>query len=298
MRGTLARHWSSAFSRGVGYERTPPGSFVEPSGVRGYYLDFSAKTTSPSAAEPSLLVPAGLAQLALGWWERGLRGEQAAYDRFRATCDALVESAAEDGDALVWRYFHEDRKYHTPPPRISCLSQAQAASVLVRRHLLDGDELYARLAMRATRPLLGDAAPTVVARLAAGAALEEAPSSPPSLILNGWIYALWGLRDVAVALGDPEARTMLEHSTDCLTTTLDRYDVGWWSRYSLYPHRLPDLAKPFYHRLHVDQLEVMHRLTSNSVFEQTADRWRRYDTSGNRIRLVAQKACFVASGYR
>jgi heparosan-N-sulfate-glucuronate 5-epimerase len=288
----------SVLSRGVGYEHTPQGSFIDPRGVRGYYIDFSAKTTSPSAANPSALLPAGLAQLALGWWERSLAGEHGADERFRRVTDLLVRSAEDDRGALVWLYRLLDRKYHIAPPTISCLSQAQAASVLVRRYVLDGDPGDADLARRALRPLLSGRAPTVVAGLDSGPALEEAPSAPPSLILNGWIYALWGLRDVALALDDRDASTMLEASTACLTAVLPRYDVGWWSRYSLYPHRLPDLAKLFYHRLHVEQLEVMHTLTSNTTFQATAERWSGYDTQSNRVRLVMQKLRFVASGYR
>lgn len=298
MRRPLAHHLNSVLSRGPGYELTPPGLRVESDGVHGYYIDFSAKTTSPSATDPLRLLPAGLAQLALGWWERMLAGDVVAERGFRETCELLVRTADTDGESLVWLYRIHDRKYHVAPPTISCLSQAQAASVLVRRFLLDGAAADAELARRALRPLLQDGAPSVVARLADGPALEEAPSSPPSLILNGWIYALWGLRDVAVALADGRAADMLEESTACLAVLLPRYDVGWWSRYSLYPHRLPDLAKLFYHRLHVDQLEVMHRLTSKTVFRDVADRWREYDAPLNRARLVAQKSCFVASGYR
>jgi hypothetical protein len=243
-------------------------------------------------------LPAALAQLALGWWERILAGEADAEGRFRETADRLVRAASDEGDALVWLYDIDDRKYHMPPPTISSLAQAQAASVLVRRYLLDGGAEHAEGARRAARPLLQDRPPTAVARLDAGAALEEAPSSPPSLILNGWIYSLWGLRDLAVGLHDSSAAAMLDDSTACLVALLPRYDVGWWSRYSLYPHRLPDLAKLFYHRLHVDQLEVMHALTSNGLFCALADRWRAYDTPLNRTRLIAQKARFVRSGYR
>lgn len=298
MSRTYIRHLNSVLSRGVGYEPTPAGSHIDPTGVRGYYIDFSSKTTSPSAADPGALVPAGLAQLALGWWERSLEGEQHAGERFRATCDLLVRASEKEGNALVWRYWILDRKYLTPPPTISSLSQAQAASVLVRRFLLDGDSRYADLARRAALPLISETSPSVVARLDGGCALEEAPSEPPSLILNGWIYALWGLRDVALALDDVEAARMLDESTGSLVALLPRYDVGWWSRYSLFPHHRPDLAKLFYHRLHIDQLEVMHTLTSVPLFRQTARLWQAYDTPMNRARLVVQKARFVASGYR
>lgn len=298
MRRSLSRHLNSVLSRGPGYESTPQGAHIDPGAVRGYYIDFSAKTTSPSAADPMQLMPAGLAQLALGWWERMLGGDVDAERGFRETCELLVRTSRADGESLVWLYRIRDRKYHMEPPTISCLSQAQAASVLVRRFLLDDAAADADLARRALRPLLQDAPPSVVTRLAEGLALEEAPSSPPSLILNGWIYALWGLRDVAMALADGPAAEMVEASTSCLVDLLPRYDVGWWSRYSLYPHRLPDLAKLFYHRLHVDQLEVMHRLTSKTLFREVADRWRKYDAPLNRARLVSQKSRFVASGYR
>lgn len=298
MTTALVRHMKSVLSRGVGYERTPPGSRFDMADLPGYYIDFSSKTRSPSAAQPAALVPAGLAQLALGWWERAFEEGESAQRMFREIAELLVRTGSEDGDALVWFYRIEDRKYRVSPPTISCLAQAQAASVLVRRHLLDGEPADAELARRAILPLVSETTPTVLARLDAGPALEEAPSDPPSLILNGWIYALWGLRDVAVALGDETAARMFKASTACLVETLPRYDAGWWSRYSLFPHRLPDLAKLFYHRLHVDQLDVMHALTSDAVFAATAARWRGYDTALNRARLVVQKARFVASGYR
>ena len=91
---------------------------------------------------------------------------------------------------------------------------------------------------------------------------------------------------------------MYENVVTSLLATIPRYDVGWWSRYSLYPHRIRDLAKLFYHRLHVDQLDVMERLTGESAFGALAQRWRGYDTARHRTALVAQKAAFVASGYR
>ena len=90
---------------------------------------------------------------------------------------------------------------------------------------------------------------------------------------------------------------MLAASTDCLLATLPRYDIGWWTKYSLYPHRLPDFAKPFYHRLRVDQLDAMQHLTGIGEFGATATRWRGYDTPTRRVAAVAQKAAFVASGY-
>src|SRR5207253_1755720 len=129
---------------------------------------------------------------------------------------------------------------------------------------------------RAIRSIVEEDSP-LVAATPAGPVPEESPGDPPSLILNGWIYALWGLRDVELGLGSVEAAEMYSRSLDCLRQTIHRYDVGWWTRYSLYPHKIVDLAKPFYHRLHVDQADVLHRHTGFPEFEDAASRWRTYD---------------------
>jgi heparosan-N-sulfate-glucuronate 5-epimerase len=292
----LLAQWSSAFSRGAGYEAQPPGSYFETDRVRGYFIDFRAKTTSPSASAPEELLPTGLAQLALGFWERMLAGDARAAAQFDRVCALIEQSAERRGEELRWRYDISSKKYGLEPPLYSAMAQAQIASVLVRAYALHGEARHAEAALGAIRPLL-DPSSDLVAETADGPVLEEAPSEPPSQILNGWIYALWGLWEVDVSLGNASARAMLADSTDCLRSTLPQYDVGWWTKYSLYPHVLPDLAKPFYHRLHVDQLEILYRLTGHSDFAETARRWRGYDTPSRRIACVAQKALFVASRY-
>jgi heparosan-N-sulfate-glucuronate 5-epimerase len=290
----ISKHLNSAFSRGVGYEPQPPGLFFETDRVRGYFIDFRAKTTSPTAARPDKLLPAGLAQLALGFWERALAGERKATERFSRVCDLLERRSEPSGDQLRWRYEISVPKYHLEPPLYSAMAQAQIASVFVRAYLLGGEPRHAEVALAAIRPLL-DARSDLVVRTPDGPVLEESPSRPPSHILNGWIYALWGLWEVETALKESLAGDMLAASTACLRVKLPAYDVGWWTKYSLYPHLLSDLAKPFYHRLHVDQLELLYRLTGFRDFVETADRWRRYDTPSRRTACVFQKALFVAT---
>jgi len=178
------------------------------------------------------------------------------------------------------------------PPWLSALAQGQAASVFVRAFLHTRDERFAMAARSAIAPLLPGSASGLVAVTVAGPVPEEAPSVPPSLILNGWIYALWGLWDVAVGLADVDSEAAFAASVDCLQRSIDKYDNGWWSLYSLYPYRLPDLAKPFYHRLHIDQLDVLYRLVGYAELAAAARRWRAYDTPARRIAVVAQKALF------
>lgn len=277
---------AAALSRGPGYEPQPLGTRFAVDDVRGYYLDLSAKTTSPTAEAPELLVPAGLAQLALGWWERSLGGDESALEAFDGVCRLLLARATPRDDALVWPYEVAVPKYGLRAPWFSAMAQGQIASVFVRA--ASRDEGATETALRALRPLLDRTEPFVV-DLPAGPVLEEAPTSPPSCVLNGWIYALWGVRDIAVGLDSPEAATLFDESLQALLATLDEYDTGWWSRYSLWADGR-DLAKPFYHRIHVVQLEALHALTGVAELATVAARWREYDTRAAAGRAVLAKA--------
>jgi heparosan-N-sulfate-glucuronate 5-epimerase len=296
-RGAPLRHVRSAFSLGVSYEFTPPGRFFEKDAIRGYFIDFTTKTTSTSARAPEALQPAGLAQLGLGWWERMLSGETSAADEFLAVCDGLERRAVAERDALWWPSKVPLNKF-IPLSVFSSLPQAQVVSVFIRAFLLTGDARWKSLAVRALPTLLSARTSELVRETEYGPVLEEGPSEPPSHILNGWIYALWGLWEASVAFGHEGAADMFEASIGCLRKMLSSYDVGWWTRYSLYPHLLPDLAKPFYHRLHVHQVEILYRLFGQSEFGEAAHRWSAYDTPLRRTRAIGQKALFVLSGYR
>ena len=117
---------------------------------------------------------------------------------------------------------------------------------------------------------------------------------PPSHILNGWISALWGLWEAGLALDDRVARAAFEAGVETLLAYLPAYDVGWWTRYSLFPGPLEDLAKPEYHRLHADQMRILGELTGVSEFTDTSARWDGYESRTRRAAVLAQKAAFAA----
>jgi heparosan-N-sulfate-glucuronate 5-epimerase len=127
---------------------------------------------------------------------------------------------------------------------------------------------------------------------------EEYILSPPTHILNGFIWAAWGVYDYFLATGDSEARNLFASAVKTLGGNLDRYDLGFWSRYELSGTRLPMIASPFYHRLHVTQLRVMHKITGDDVFEKYAARWEKYSRSrSKRTRALCYKGAFKLCYY-
>jgi hypothetical protein len=108
---------------------------------------------------------------------------------------------------------------------------------------------------------------------------EEFPTDPTSLVLNGGIYALWGDYDIWMGLGDADARKRFEDGVETLARNLRRWDTGYWSRYDLYPHRIVNLASPWYHTLHICQLKVLCRIAPRPEFFDIRKRFEAYASS-------------------
>ena len=94
------------------------------------------------------------------------------------------------------------------------------------------------------------------------------PDRPAVLRAERRIFALWGYYDVAVALHDADAPRAFDAGADTLAGSLHRWDTGYWSRYDLFPHPVPNVASSFYHALHTSQLQAMNVIAPRPQFEQ------------------------------
>jgi heparosan-N-sulfate-glucuronate 5-epimerase len=260
------------------------GSFVPGDAGSGYYNDMrgiAGDYGSPEAALAALRSeaadrrfahPIGIAQLGLGAWQLAA-ADSRWLEVVAAVSDWIVREMNDDGKiALGFAFPHT---YRLDPPWYSAMAQGEAASLLIRAaDSLDRPELVSA-AEGLVSPLLSSAS-ALVAETEEGPVLQEYPTDPPAHVLNGWIFALWGVYDVAIAGGElsADAREAFSNGVDALAARLDRYDIRWnWSRYDLFPHPIVNVASPFYHRLHIEQLRAMHDLDPRSVFTETAERW-------------------------
>jgi heparosan-N-sulfate-glucuronate 5-epimerase len=271
-----------------------PGPAVEPGAVRGYYIDFRLKARLPGWPPAWLpeygVMHVNVAQWGLGAYERYLAGEGDQWLAWAHEAAAhLLELQRPDGGFPHLRPYHHTFKLD--PPWLSAMAQGQAASLFVRLHLEQPEgERYAEAATRALRPYeLASAEGGVRAPLGSGWFPEEYPTQPPSFVLNGGIFAIYGLYDVATALGDAEARQRFLETVDTLAENVHRWDTGFWSRYDLFPHPVPNVASSAYHLLHISQLEALQQLEPRPQTGAVLARFRRYQES-----RLAPRGAFAA----
>jgi heparosan-N-sulfate-glucuronate 5-epimerase len=287
---------------GISSFSLPVGPAIRPGEVHGYYIDLRAKAKTPSwpPAELGRIIerpPVALAQWGLGAYERYLaegRTEwlSAAVELGRHLL-ATQERGGPHGGGWVHRYAYPE-PLRVEPPWVSGIAQGEAASLLMRLHRQTTEAPFADAARRALAPMaIPSEAGGVRAFLDGKPLPEEYPTQPPSHVLNGAIFALWGYYDVGIGLEDRGAREAFEAGVEALAANIDRWDTGYWSRYDLYPRRVINVASWGYHALHVNQLRAMNLLAPRPEFEAAIARFERYARSRvNRSRVLVHKLAF------
>lgn len=277
--------------------------FSEKAGYQGHYdrdgipmLNYRGRTGLQH--NPIVVAQWGLGNHSL--WRR--TGESSRKEKLLLAADWLCNHLELNSLRVwVWNHFF-DWEYRTrlKAPWYSGLAQGQGISLLLRAYLETGDQRFAGAAERAFASFGVPVAEGGVAFTDPNGDLwfEEYIVSPPTHILNGFIWTIWGVYDYFLATSSPKALELFERSTQTLRRNLARYDLGFWSLYERSGTRLPMVASPFYHRLHIVQLRVMHRLTGDRIFTEYADRWQDYFRNrAKRMRALCYKTAFKLCYY-
>ena len=262
------------------------GQCMSPDSRRGYYNDLTLKITQfhlPHNTIPRHPIgPDGtLTYFPIGIFQHGL----ASYDLYLLTHDEAYLN-----DTLLcaqWAIANQlpNGAWDTfgtlyPQAPFSAMAQGQAISLLARAYAATQDttfltpipQAYAFLRTNTTQ---------------ADGILLEYTHKPP--VLNGWIFALWGIWDMQyLPIDKADSRQFLDTTIATLVATLPRFDIGFWTNYNLDG---TIQASTHYQRIHIAQMQAMHALTRNEIFRDYALRWQRQlDSPLNRLRAFLRKA--------
>jgi len=169
----------------------------------------------------------------------------------------------------------------------SSMAQGQVLSVLTRAYKATLDKDYLFIADKVYDCLMNEKNNLALEYKKGAIAFDETPQKKTNVILNGWIFTLWGIKDYEAAKNlDADSRSFQKLSND-LANNLNIYDNGYWSLYSENDY----ICSPFYHDLHIEQLKAMYILTDIKEFDIFAKRFEVYKSDRvNCCRAFIKKA--------
>lgn len=248
--------------------------------VKGYYNDLREKVTDNPLGEKELPVnyidsgeqiyfSIGIMQYGLGCYDLYLlENDEKMKQKMLFCADWAVENQQENGAWETFAHLFPDRPY-------SSMAQGEGVSLLVRAYQESGEQKYLDAAKRAVYFML-------VPIEDGGVSIQEGEDlifkeyTERPIVLNGWIFSLWGLFDYVKMTGDENIRAAYEKSLATLERYIPHYDLGYWTRYD-YSERI---TAPSYHKLHIDQFTVMYDLTGHEIFKTYLEKFRKYQNSG------------------
>jgi hypothetical protein len=227
----------------------------------------------------------------IAWW--GIINLQCGcLSPFEAAVKWLHHHAVERERGVVWPYSFDwiEGKATLRAPWISAMAQGLAISALVRSWRLRGSLEDLLLAKKASEVFWVPVEEGGLMDASGGMCfLEEYPARPFPRVLDGFCFALLGIHDLEVELGNHYPYSpLLNRCLDTLEAFLPRWDfLGLWSWYGTEGF----LCSLQYQTLNRIMLLVLYRLTGREMLKRYAERW-------NPIRLTRDQRMLVSLACR
>lgn len=266
-------------------------SFV-PGELRGYFNNLTEKVlkdsvslekqqlpmTTDESGKP-VVFPVTIFQYGLGAWDLFLQtGETKYADQFMRSAQWALDNQLESGAWSNFYFVYPDNPY-------GAMCQGEGASVLLRAYSRTKEEKYLLAAKKAVDFMLSPLADGGTTcydhdRLV----LMEYTHLPA--VLNGWVFALFGLYDMTVVSPEERYQQALKKTVDSLMEMMPCFDNGYWSMYD----ERKIISSPFYHDLHIAQMEALYLATQEEIFRSYQKKFERYrDKKWNSIRAFIKK---------
>jgi len=218
----------------------------------------------------------------IAWWalmslERDYRESNPDHLKsFHSQVQWLKENAVLRPDgAAVWPYNFDwqEGRCRLKAPWISAMSQGLALSVLVRAFRLTQDDRLLSLAEQSARVFeryVEDGG--VRTQEDSHVLYEEYPGYPLARVLDGFLFSLLGLYDLAQELKSAKIRKLFDDGVDGLKFKLADWDYrGKWTWYGTHGYLCP----PHYHRLNGTLVAILAHITKDAFLMRFAERWNR-----------------------
>lgn len=205
--------------------------------------------------------------------------------------DEYLSKAKAYADRLIAEAVHARGAYYVPyrfdfalagnkndmmtAPWYSAMAQGEAVSLCVRLYELTHDQKYKDAADKFftsfLRPYAKDQPWTVFVDDEGYLWFEEYAKDPPMRVLNGHLFALFGVYDYYELTKSPAAKSLIQGGAATVRHYFSQLrDPGQISFYSLRVH----VQSAKYHDIHIRELQMLAKVTKDSEFNDLAAQLR------------------------
>jgi hypothetical protein len=237
--------------------------------------------------------PISIGQYALAIFHTYLKSNDSKdKERFLIIADWFVDNQDDQG---YWTAQVQEKKYNLEIGWVSSMAQGRVLSVLLRAYQITNNKKYYKSALQGLETFSDTS--KFLNYYKNNIFYEEYPSKPGSFVLNGMIFALWGLYDFIRLDGNANARKYFDEGISSLKNMISQYDIGDWSCYDLrqetWNKKYLNPCTVHYQYIHINQLYVLYHLTEENIFLDYSYKWKKYDNLLNRIKMYVKKYAVI-----
>lgn len=288
------KKWINMLSgKSVHHVNQDEGKIYSKTQIKGYYNNLTEKVSrfGLSGNEiPKSFIDTGeeiyfsieIFQYGLGAYDLYLLNhDKKMFSKTLACADWALEHQKENGG---WETFSKE----TPQHPYSSMAQGEGISLLLRVYEETQEFKYMEATEKAMKFMLKSVEEGGTTRYIGNEIYFMEYTHAP-LVLNGWIFSIWGLWDYWKETNDVKSKKILFQTIHTLENELPKFDIGFWSKYE----EGKRICSPFYHRLHIAQLRVMYELTEIEAFREYANKWEKYSNS-----FIKSKCAFIIKSWQ
>lgn len=271
------KKWSNMLlGKSVYHVNQDVGKIYSKSDIKGYYNNLTEKVTRfgfDKDCVPTTIVDSGekiyfsiaIFQYGLGAYDLFLlNNDKTMLERTLICANWAIDNQQNDGSWVTFEYENKQYPY-------SSMAQGEGISLLCRAYLATSDQKYKQAIEKAfSFMILPIEKGGTTKYINDEVFLYECTNDP--LILNGWIFSIWGILDYCKLTKNKDAENILERTLATLEKKIPEFDIGYWSMYEDGKR----ICSPFYHKLHVYQLKVMYDLTKREIYKTYYIKWDNY----------------------
>lgn len=195
-------------------------------------------------------------------------------EKFKYNLDWIKNNVTYINNLPYWNYEYDLDEHKAPWS--SGMSQGLVISLLVRGFVFFNDKTYLDLAILASKTLSRPIHEGGFKYNYDNFKCWFEESNTNNHILNGHIYALFGIFDIYRCTKSSEHYKLFTSGLNDIKENIKKFDLGFFSSYDAFSK---EYANNSYHSIHIVQFEILYEISNDDFFKFISAKWKKINNN-------------------